>query len=356
MSAPPPLALPDPPRPDHSDWQVVLSDPSKRRVVLYSRGLNRLAIEPTPPPSPRAPSPSHSRTGRRSRRRRSWSGISSLAPSEAESDADESEATRAGSPLGAGVRRRPAQTSGRWASTGATEGEDEEEDSTPSSGTTRTVDARSDVRPAGVCPLCRQTLPREPASGGTTPSTIDERTSRSRRRAFPLLPPPVGFLPDPGRHDLSRANDTGRSSALQTDQNTGTSYFELLSEANSLVNSPTATRAAGARITATGGEGTPRSPAAGDEAEGTGRAESLDSQQMNEGYYARFFDEVSLLGESPIGQRTSVGRRAEDSATLAGRGGQGAVYLVRHMLNGEALGLYACKKGRLPSRDDLEQI
>lgn len=28
-----------------------------------------------------------------------------------------------------------------------------------------------------------------------------------------------------------------------------------------------------------------------------------------------------------------------------GRGGQGAVYLVRHMLNGEALGLYACKKG-----------
>lgn len=38
-------------------------------------------------------------------------------------------------------------------------------------------------------------------------------------------------------------------------------------------------------------------------------------------------------------------------SVAVGRGGQGAVYLVRHMLNGEALGLYACKKGeaRRPS-------
>lgn len=30
--------------------------------------------------------------------------------------------------------------------------------------------------------------------------------------------------------------------------------------------------------------------------EGKPRGDGLDSQQMNEGYYARFFDEVSLLG------------------------------------------------------------
>ncbi|KAK4329720.1 putative serine/threonine-protein kinase IKS1 [Rhodotorula toruloides] len=57
--------------------------------------------------------------------------------------------------------------------------------------------------------------------------------------------------------------------------------------------------------------------------------EHLDSSQMNEGYFARFFEEVQLLGESrpPVSQEY-----------------QGAVYLVRHVLNGEALGLYACKK------------
>jgi serine/threonine protein kinase len=32
---------------------------------------------------------------------------------------------------------------------------------------------------------------------------------------------------------------------------------------------------------------------------------------------------------------------------LLGKGGQGVVYLVRHLLNGEALGLYACKKSKL---------
>ncbi|BGP34960.1 putative serine/threonine-protein kinase iks1 [Rhodotorula toruloides] len=60
-----------------------------------------------------------------------------------------------------------------------------------------------------------------------------------------------------------------------------------------------------------------------DETEGgQGAGEHLDQSQMNEGYFARFFEEVQLLG----------------------KGGQGAVYLVRHVLNGEALGLYACKK------------
>ncbi|BGP27254.1 putative serine/threonine-protein kinase iks1 [Rhodotorula toruloides] len=60
----------------------------------------------------------------------------------------------------------------------------------------------------------------------------------------------------------------------------------------------------------------------GETASGWGGREHLDQSQMNEGYFARFFEEVQLLG----------------------KGGQGAVYLVRHVLNGEALGLYACKK------------
>ena len=98
--------------------------------------------------------------------------------------------------------------------------------------------------------------------------------------------------------------------------NAGTSYFELLSEANSLVNTPMSTGGSGgnARI----------APAAAESPDHRGKAkdEGLDSHQMNEGYYARFFRSFAV-----------------------GRGGQGAVYLVRHMLNGEALGLYACKKG-----------
>lgn len=48
----------------------------------------------------------------------------------------------------------------------------------------------------------------------------------------------------------------------------------------------------------------------------------LDQTSLNTGYYATFFEEVELLG----------------------KGGAGSVHLVRHVLNGEGLGLYACKK------------
>lgn len=52
--------------------------------------------------------------------------------------------------------------------------------------------------------------------------------------------------------------------------------------------------------------------------------EELNATTLCDGYYAQYFDEVQLLG----------------------RGGQGAVYLAAHVLNGERLGMYAVKKGR----------
>lgn len=89
------------------------------------------------------------------------------------------------------------------------------------------------------------------------------------------------------------------------------SYFQLLSEANSLANTPTTTRQS--QRTSSGKSPSRSGP-------------PLDQTQFNEGYFAKFFEEIQLLG----------------------KGGQGVVYLVRHLLNGEALGLYACKKSKFP--------
>lgn len=85
-------------------------------------------------------------------------------------------------------------------------------------------------------------------------------------------------------------------------------YFSLLSEANSLANTPRTSRTAAAPPLA--------------------QEPSLDKATLNTGYFASFFEEIQPLG----------------------RGGAGTVHLVRHVLNGEALGLYACKKGRLRGR------
>lgn len=49
----------------------------------------------------------------------------------------------------------------------------------------------------------------------------------------------------------------------------------------------------------------------------------LNASTLCDGYYAQYFQEIQLLG----------------------RGGQGAVYLAAHTLNGEKLGMYAVKKG-----------
>jgi hypothetical protein len=88
-------------------------------------------------------------------------------------------------------------------------------------------------------------------------------------------------------------------------------YFNLLSEANSLANTPRTTGAGGQQAGAGGKEGEP----------------ALDKTTLNSGYFGTFFEEIQLLG----------------------RGGAGSVHLVRHVLNGEQLGLYACKKGEVGS-------
>lgn len=276
MARPPLLALEDTPTTEHNDWQVVLSDPSKRRVVLYSRNLNRLSIEPTPPSSPRTTA----RTARapREARRRSWSGLSSVTPSEGASEAGSPSSSRASSPLGAGTVRRTAAGSTRRS-------RDHGDDRDGAESSTRTVvGGLAEAVPESVCPLCFQVLPPGPEASARRTHTP---RPHPRRRLFPLLPPPTGFLPDPARGDLSPPSDTDRSEAGEPG---GTSYFELLSEANSLANTPTSTGASAWKARAGEVEPPDRS------GEGKPRGDGLDSQQMNEGYYARFFDEVSLLG------------------------------------------------------------
>lgn len=334
MARPPPLALGDASaQGDHSDWQVVLSDPSKRRVVLYSRNLNRLSIEPTPPPSPSLSGPRR----RRGWRRKSWSGLSSLEGNSSEGEGavllHEQAQTQTSSPLARAVRKH-----GRDADD---DEDDEQQRAAPSASSlgggpsSRQRHSLTDAVPESVCPLCFQILPPPPPSSSSSLSTSTaaattattkttaaaavvgsaspaahgrSRNSKQKRtrhkRLFPVLPPPAGFLAadhqsDPGTEsDRTTAAESGSSHAVVAgDMNAGTSYFELLSEANSLVNTPMSTGGGGgggtggnARIAAAAAE----SPDRG----GKAKDEGLDSHQMNEGYYARFFDEVSLLGES----------------------------------------------------------
>lgn len=124
--------------------------------------------------------------------------------------------------------------------------------------------------PLAVCPLCRRPTTQRPAA----------RDSRSRR--------------------LPASKDSN--------------YFNLLSEANSLANTPRTT-------------GQPHQQP--DEQE-----PPLDKGALNSGYFDAFFEEIQLLG----------------------RGGAGSVHLVRHVLNGEQLGLYACKKGEYDQGSLLQAI
>ncbi|GAA5903945.1 hypothetical protein JCM8208_001735 [Rhodotorula glutinis] len=299
---------PDPP-PDHEDhthWQVVLSDPSARKLVLYSPLLRRLAVQPTPPGSPRSSSPTFI-----SRRRLSRVPSASHGQSRREARAGE----------------RAPPTSGEMSSTEEEDDEDDDEgDETPPAEAVGTIGP-----PPSVCPLCLQDLPRGPGS----PGSRAHRRPRATLRGW-LLPPPAGELDgetteseghgrwsdsevdladrddDGERHTVARG---GFGSRALLD---GQSYFDLLSEVNSRATTPSSTGArARALPTPTGAHET--ETGAGTAA---GRDGRLDEGQMNEGYFARFFEELQLLG----------------------KGGQGSVYLVRHVLNGEALGLYACKK------------
>ncbi|GAA6008090.1 hypothetical protein JCM11491_001878 [Sporobolomyces phaffii] len=115
------------------------------------------------------------------------------------------------------------------------------------------------------------------------------------------LDPPRRSTPTPRHRTLPLPDSSPERS--DTSLRRIPSYFQLLSEVNSLANTPTTTHQTTALSE-------------------SDSAAPLDQGQFNEGYFAKFFEEVQLLG----------------------RGGQGVVHLVRHLLNGEALGLYACKK------------
>jgi len=213
----------------HHDWQVVLVQPSQRKVVLFHPVLNELQVGSSSPVPSHPPVPPR----RRSRRRSNGRDRSTLATGEVQ-----------------------------------VEQLDSDDDSDP------TPPGRESPTP-NLCPLCY------------TPLNRSNRPSPTPRQRVLPLPP-------------------SRPVQSQTTLRRIPSYFQLLSEANSLANTPTTTRES--RATASQPTGPP-----------------LDQSQFNEGYFAKFFEEIQLLG----------------------KGGQGVVYLVRHLLNGEALGLYACKKSEL---------
>lgn len=252
----PQTALQDP----ATSWQVVLVDPSKRKVVLYSPHLRRLAVSETPPGSPLATPPRRGRFGRSGGR--SWASVSTGSIG---SDGEE-RAGRAVSPL-----REPAS---------------------PSLSTVS--DATDDVRitgpPPSHCPLCYQPLP--PPAQRRRPSPSSHETTRTRH--FPLLPPPASSTST----DDSRQGEDGLVTTQLTNvrdvREVDSNWWGMLSEASSLVATPmsTASRAL-------------PSDDEGDSASGQSGGEHLDQSQMNEGYFARFFEEVQLLGQSrpPVSQK-----------------------------------------------------
>ncbi|ORY73062.1 kinase-like domain-containing protein [Leucosporidium creatinivorum] len=130
----------------------------------------------------------------------------------------------------------------------------------------------------------------------------DEEAHRHRSTRS-SSPPPLSVCPLCRRPTAPPPPHDPRSRRLPLTKDSN--YFTLLSEANSLANTPRTTRG--------------QQPGAGG---GKEQEPALDKATLNSGYFGTFFEEIQLLG----------------------RGGAGSVHLVRHVLNGEQLGLYACKK------------
>ncbi|GAA5853206.1 hypothetical protein JCM8547_000242 [Rhodosporidiobolus lusitaniae] len=250
-SSEPPDDAPGPPT-LHEEWQVVLADRSSSKVVLHNPLSSRFSIVPYYAVRSTSTLPRMNATPRESAR-----------------------------------------------------GEDDKNDSPlPATSTSSSSTATPPVTQT-ICPLCFQPVPR-PAGRGPSPL----------RHPLLPLPPSSSSTFDDGTSEQSDGDEdarwTGRRRRKRWTGASGTgTYFQLLSEANSRVNSPTTTGGTAAR---------------GIEGRGSAREDpALSEGQMNEGYCEKFFTEVQLLG----------------------RGGQGVVYLVRHVLNGEGLGLYALKKIRV---------
>ncbi|GAA5985992.1 hypothetical protein JCM11641_004893 [Rhodosporidiobolus odoratus] len=254
----PPAALLLPPD-DHTDWQVVLVDPSTRRVVLHDPRQNRFAVRPGSHPSQRLLEDRESQDTRDN-------GLE-----EFRSNGDQRRLGEDSSPLS------PADLS-------------------PTS-------SQSVTPPGSTCPLCRQSL-----------SPTSNLHKRHRPTGQPFLPLPPSSTFETPSASAAESDDGSTESSQRKSWRNGRragkhgAYFELLSEVNSLANSPSTTAGHTRSLASEGGS--------------AAEAEGLGAGQMNEGYCEKFFEEVQLLG----------------------KGGQGTVYLVRHVLNGEGLGLYALKK------------
>lgn len=141
-------------------------------------------------------------------------------------------------------------------------------------------------RDSTVCPFCRR-----PLHDGAPSASSSSRNSNAGGTA--------GLGQAFYNNTAPRLADRGTPGHLSTD------YFHLLSEAHQ--DSPSF--------------GTPEPSRPGTPVFAEISA-SLDESAFSEGYYQKFFNEIGLLG----------------------RGMSGSVYLCQHVLNGNPIGLFACKK------------
>ncbi|GAA6012802.1 hypothetical protein JCM10207_005365 [Rhodosporidiobolus poonsookiae] len=258
------MAEPD----SHDDWRLVLVDKSQRKVVLHSPAHNRFAVAESLP----------TRSHFSPRLAGQLASLTLPAP-----------------------QRTPSPLSGQLTSLGKPS-----QASSPPTLPDESASSSHTATPGALCPLCYQPVPQAYSPG---------RQASPPRHS--LLPLPPSDTASSAFDSLSEDDEPRRPTARDSTARTWVAgrmrekegaYFELLSEANSLANSPNTTGRTSARLTSEEGE--------------LHEESGLSENQMNEGYGKRFFEELQLLG----------------------RGGQGSVYLVRHVLNGEGLGLYALKK------------
>ena len=199
----------------HRDWRLVLAKP-QRKVVLYNARNNALIVSS---PNPSTVTTTTDRELRASSSEYYRSRLDSEEVQVESLDSDEEIITPPPIPT--------------------------------SSQTTTTPTTRS---PPNLCPLCYSPLP----SAIRKPPT-------PRQRTLPLSSPQSSL------DDDSDEENNQILSRVPT-------YFQLLSEANSLANTPTTTGQARR------GEGTPIAEP------------PLNHSQFNEGYFSKFFEEVQLLG------------------------------------------------------------
>lgn len=156
-------------------------------------------------------------------------------------------------------------------------------------------------------------LGRSP-SGGSKAAFPRTSSSYAADQACPLCKRPFSTSSgagstDGGRRGFSTTTYNASSAPKLTDRNApehlSTDYFHLLAQAHE--SSPSFATPEPSR------PGTPVS---------TDVNSKLDESSFSEGYYQRFFTEISQLG----------------------RGMSGSVFLCQHVLNGNPLGMYACKK------------